>query len=62
MLRDIKDGTYAKGWIAENAKGRPWFKETRAREQEHEIERVGAKLRDLMPFLDPVHVRPDMQG
>ena len=62
MLRDIKDGTYARAWIAENERGRPWFKETRAREQEHPIEQVGAKLRDMMPFLDPVHVRPDMQG
>jgi len=62
MLRDIKDGTYARSWIAENERGRPWFKETRAREQEHPIEQVGARLRDMMPFLDPVHVRPDMQG
>jgi len=62
MLRDIKDGTYARAWIAENERGRPWFKETRAREQEHPIEQVGARLRDMMPFLDPVHVRPDMQG
>ncbi len=62
MLRDIQDGTYARAWIAENERGRPWFKETRAREQEHPIEQVGARLRDMMPFLDPVHVRPDMQG
>jgi ketol-acid reductoisomerase len=62
MLRDIKDGTFAKGWLAENERGRPWFKATRAREQEDPIEQVGARLRDMMPFLDPVHVRPDMQG
>jgi len=62
MLCEIKDGTYARNWIAENDAGRPWFKETRAKEQEHPIEKVGARLRDMMPFLDPVHVRPDMQG
>ena len=62
MLCDIKDGTYARNWIAENENGRPWFKAVRAKEQEHLIEKVGAKLRDMMPFLDPVHVRPDMQG
>jgi ketol-acid reductoisomerase len=62
MLCDIKDGTYAKNWIAENENGRPNFREIRAREQEHLIEKVGARLRDMMPFLDPVHVRPDMQG
>jgi ketol-acid reductoisomerase len=62
MLCEIKDGTYARKWIAENEAGRPWFKATRAKEQEHPIENVGAKLRDMMPFLDPVRVRPDMQG
>jgi len=62
MLCEIKDGTYARKWIAEDEAGRPWFKATRAKEQEHPIEVVGAKLRDMMPFLDPVKVRPDMQG
>jgi ketol-acid reductoisomerase len=62
MLCEIKDGTYAKKWIAENEAGRPWFKAMRAKEQEHPIEKVGARLRDMMPFLDPVKVRPDMQG
>src|SRR5512146_939985 len=62
MLKEIQDGTYAKNWIAENEKGRPWFKATRAKEQELLIEQVGAKLRDMMPFLNPVKLRPDMQG
>ena len=30
----------------------------RACEQDHLIERVGAELRKMMPFLDPVTVRP----
>jgi ketol-acid reductoisomerase len=59
MLEEIRNGTYAKTWIAENEQGRPHFNETRAREQEHPIEQVGAKLRAMMPFLDPVTVRPD---
>jgi ketol-acid reductoisomerase len=58
VLEEIRNGTYAKKWIEENEKGRPWFNETRAREQEHLIERVGAELRKMMPFLDPVTVRP----
>lgn len=62
MLKEIQDGTYAKNWIAENEKGRPWFKATRAKEQDQLIEKVGEKLRDMMPFLNPVKVRPDMQG
>lgn len=62
MLTEIQDGTYAKKWIAENEAGRPWFNETRKREQEQPIEKVGAELRAMMPFLNPVTVRPDEQG
>ncbi len=54
MLREIQDGTYARNWIAEDKNGRPWFNATRASEQQHQIEEVGAKLRALMPFLKPV--------
>jgi ketol-acid reductoisomerase len=59
MLAEIRNGTYAQSWIAENEQGRPRFSETRAREQEHPIEQVGARLRGMMPFLDPVNVKPD---
>src|SRR5574341_1827740 len=58
ILSEIQDGTYARKWIAENQNGRPWFNEMRAREQEHMIERVGANLREMMPFLNPVTIRP----
>jgi ketol-acid reductoisomerase len=62
MLTEIQDGTYAKKWIEENEKGRPWFNEMRRREQEQPIEKVGAELRAMMPFLNPVTVKPDEQG
>ena len=62
MLCEIKDGTYARNWIKENEAGRPWFNETRAHEQEHPIEKVGAGLRAMMPFLDPVTIKPGGQG
>jgi len=58
MLKEIQDGTYAKKWIEENKKGRPWFNETRAKEQDQLLEQVGARLRALMPFLKPVKVTP----
>ena len=58
MLSEIQDGTYAEAWIAENEQGRPWFEEQRRKEQEHPIEEVGAELRQMMPFLDPVTVKP----
>jgi ketol-acid reductoisomerase len=58
ILSEIQDGTYAEKWIAENKAGRPWFNEVRAREQDQLVEKVGAELRQMMPFLDPVTVRP----
>jgi ketol-acid reductoisomerase len=59
MLEDIQSGEYARGWIAENAAGRPNFTKTRDAEQNQLIEQVGARLRKLMPFLKPVTVKQD---
>jgi ketol-acid reductoisomerase len=58
LLNEIQNGTYAKAWIAENQSGRPTFDATRAREQSHQIERVGANLRRMMPFVEPVEIAP----
>ncbi len=58
ILDDIQDGTYAEGWIAENKNGRPIFNARRKAEQNHPIEKVGAELRNLMPFIDPVTIKP----
>lgn len=57
LLARIQDGTFAKNWIAENKKGRPWFEEKRVGEQEQQLERVGSELRDLMSFLHPVKIK-----
>jgi ketol-acid reductoisomerase len=54
ILKDVQDGTYARSWIAENEKGRPWFNRTREAERSAQIEQVGARLRAMMPFLKPV--------
>src|ERR1700694_4436576 len=62
LLDEIKDGTFAKKWIAENETGRAQFNKTRVAEQEHPIEKVGAQLRSMMPFLDPVTIKPGQQG
>jgi ketol-acid reductoisomerase len=56
MLEEIRAGKYAAGWIAENAAGRPWFNARRREERAHQIEKVGAELRSLMPFLKPVTI------
>ena len=54
ILADIQAGTFAKQWIAEAESGYPNFKQMRRQDANHPIEIVGAKLRDMMPFLDPV--------
>jgi ketol-acid reductoisomerase len=58
ILSDIQSGAYAKQWIEENENGRPWFNKKRSEEQSHLIEEVGAKLRSMMPFIDPVTIKP----
>ena len=57
MLKDIQTGVYAEKWIAEDREGRSWFMARRKAEQEHQIEKVGAELRGMMPFLDAVTVK-----
>jgi ketol-acid reductoisomerase len=58
ILKEIQDGTFARNWIRENEEGRPWFEAERARQQTHMIERVGAELRQMMPFVNPVTIKP----
>jgi ketol-acid reductoisomerase len=54
LLKEIQSGEFAKKWIAENENGCPNFKALREQDRNHPIEIVGARLRDMMPFLDPV--------
>ena len=51
LLRDIQDGTFARTWLLENQAGRPNFNAMRRIEAEHPIEKVGAELREMMPFI-----------
>ena len=57
ILAEIQDGTYARNWIAEDKAGRPRFMAQRRQEQAHPIEKVGAELRAMMPFLDAVTLK-----
>ncbi|MBN9743435.1 ketol-acid reductoisomerase [Amycolatopsis sp. A1MSW2902] len=52
ILGEIQDGTFAREWIAEDDKGRPNFLRLRAEGKAHDIEQVGARLRDMMPWVD----------
>ncbi|WP_437932043.1 ketol-acid reductoisomerase [Sorangium sp. So ce291] len=58
ILADIQSGEFARKWIAENEQGRPKFEATRAKEREQQLEIVGANLRKMMPFIDPVTIKP----
>jgi len=51
ILEEIQDGSFAREWILENQAGRPSFNALRRRDQEHQIEIVGKKLRQMMPWL-----------
>lgn len=58
ILKEIQSGEYARTWIEENENGRPTFNARRQAEQTHLIEKVGADLRGMMPFVNPVVVKP----
>jgi ketol-acid reductoisomerase len=51
ILDDIRDGTFAEEWIAENRNGRPNYLSLQERGRQHQIEKVGAELRAMMPFI-----------
>jgi len=51
MLREIQSGEFAKRWIAEHEAGRPNFTRLMQQDDEHLIERTGASLRAMMPWI-----------
>ncbi|MBA7576592.1 Ketol-acid reductoisomerase (NAD(+)) [subsurface metagenome] len=51
VLAEIQDGTFAKEWILENQAGRPTYNALKRMDADHLIERVGAELREMMPWL-----------
>jgi ketol-acid reductoisomerase len=50
-LKNIQTGEYAKSFILENRAGAPTLLSRRRLTAEHDIEKVGAKLRDMMPWI-----------
>ena len=51
ILEEIRDGSFAKEWVAENRAGRPRFAALREQGRNHPIEKVGTELRAMMPFV-----------
>ncbi len=51
VLTDIQEGRFVRDWMQECKVGQPSFKAIRRRNAEHEIEKVGEKLRAMMPWI-----------
>lgn len=51
LLKDIQRGKFAREWIKENEAGRPNFNKLFKESEEHQIEKVGAQLREMMPWM-----------
>jgi ketol-acid reductoisomerase len=51
ILEDIRSGRFAREWILEHRAGRPVYRRALERDLKHEIEQVGARLREHMTWL-----------
>jgi ketol-acid reductoisomerase len=50
-LKDVQSGKFAKGWIAEYKGGYKKYNALLKKGEKHSIEKVGARLRGLMPWM-----------
>jgi ketol-acid reductoisomerase len=51
LLAEIQSGAFAREWMKENRGGKERFRRLEAETAEHQIERVGRTLREMMPWL-----------
>ncbi|MCE0483506.1 MAG: ketol-acid reductoisomerase [Methylacidiphilales bacterium] len=51
VLKEIQNGTFAKGWIREAKTGKKKYHKLLAAGAKHPIEKTGARLRGLMPWI-----------
>jgi ketol-acid reductoisomerase len=51
ILADIQARRFTRDWMLENQVNQTSFKATRAKLAEHSVEQVGAKLREMMPWI-----------
>ncbi len=62
ILSEIRDGRFADEWIAENRAGRPKFKALESADADLQIEKVGAALREMMPWISSGKRLQDVSG
>jgi ketol-acid reductoisomerase len=51
ILKEVQDGSFAKEWILECRANKPVFNALTKKGEGHPIEEVGARLREMMPWL-----------
>jgi ketol-acid reductoisomerase len=51
ILKEIQNGSFAKRWMQENRTGRKDFLRMREEGAAHQLEKVGEKLRSMMPWI-----------
>ena len=52
VLKEVQQGEFAREWIVENQANRPSYNQLRQAEKDHDIEDVGARLRDLFAWAE----------
>jgi ketol-acid reductoisomerase len=56
ILKEIREGQFAKEWILENKANQPTFQAIRRRERSHAVEVVGKQLRSMMTWINAKEV------
>jgi len=51
LLAEVQSGAFANEWMKENRNGKKRFRQLEEETKQHQIERVGAQLREMMPWL-----------
>ncbi|HEY1583902.1 MAG TPA: ketol-acid reductoisomerase [Chthoniobacterales bacterium] len=52
VLDEIREGKFARDWLRETKSGRKRYRQLLKKDQARPIEKVGARLRQMMPWLD----------
>ena len=56
-LKEIQNGKFAKGWVKEYESGYKKYNALLKKGEEHSIEKVGARLRSMMPWLQKRQIK-----
>ena len=56
-LKEIQNGKFARGWIAEYKAGLPNYKKLLKDGEKHSIEKTGERLRGLMPWIQKKNIK-----